>query len=310
MGELELTSSGAGLRDEESSLELLTKAVNLGCTFWDTASIYGAGESELVIGRFFKENPGLREKVFVASKCGVVRQNDKIIVTNTKSHIETSLQNTIKRLGTTPDMYYLHRRDPTVSLGESIGTLARLRDEGKFNYIGLSECSAATLRSACQITHIDALQVEYSAWCLDLEHNDLLSTARELNVAIIAYSPLGHGLLTGTLTSPDQLKQGARAVLPRFGEENFEKNVNFVNYIRDIAGKKGCTSGQLAIAWVMKQGIIPIPGTRSVMRLEENWGAGMVELSDEEELKIRKFAESLDLTGDRYSEDLMKTVNQ
>lgn len=216
-------------------------------------------------------------------------------------------------------MYYLHRIEPGRDLKESIGALNGLKQKGKCKYIGLSECSADTLRKACAgtISHdttliglhaltdflavakIDALQIEYSPWFTDHEQNGLIEAARELGVTIIAYSPLGKGMLTGTFTSPDQFGSDLRARTPRFQAENFEKNSRIVEEFKRLAAQKSCTPGQLSLAWVMAQGAIPIPGTRRIERMEENFNAGDITLSEEDLQAIRKVVEEAKPVGPR-----------
>ncbi|KAI9010518.1 NADP-dependent oxidoreductase domain-containing protein [Hyaloraphidium curvatum] len=307
-------SSVWGKAEDAESLALLMRAVEIGCTFWDTAAIYGSGHNEKLIGAFFKENPGARDKVFVASKCGFVVDfsgtgTRPAQVTNSKEHIEEYIEGSIERLGTKPDLYYLHRIEPGRDLNESIGALDGIRKKGRCKYIGLSECSAETLRKACKIAKIDALQIEYSPWYIDHERNDLLKAARDNGVAVIAYSPLGKGVLTGTFASPSDFPEGdLRRNTPRFQGENFAANMRLVEGIKAMAEKKGCTPGQLALAWVMAQGAIPIPGTRRVARMEENFAAGEVELSDGDLGELRKLIDEAEPVGARYPEAMMKMV--
>lgn len=245
---------------------------------------------------------------------------------NSADHINEYIEGTISRLGSAPDLYYLHRIEPGRDLKESIGALNGLKQKGKCKYIGLSECNADTLRKACAsgycavcrhhghdisndppidriptVAQIDALQIEYSPWFTDHESNNLIATARELGVAIIAYSPLGKGVLTGTFTSPDQFAPNdLRKNTPRFQGENWDHNMKLVDEFKKLAEKRGCTPGQLALSWVMAQGAIPIPGTRKVERLEENFGATGIELSEEELKGVRKLIEEAKVTGARW----------
>ncbi|GFZ43707.1 Aldo-keto reductase yakc [NADP(+)] [Saitozyma sp. JCM 24511] len=294
------------------SLQTLAKAVEIGCTFWDTAVAYGNGQNESLVGEFFKKS-GAREKVFIASKCGfnVIGEGADRSVTNSASHINSYIEGTKERLGSYPDLYYLHRIDPKTPLEESIGALAKLKAAGKCKYIGLSECSPETLRKACAIAHIDALQVEYSAWCTDYEENGLLDTARELGVAIIAFSPLGVGILSGKYRSPKDFgDDDMRRFLPRFSEENMPKNLRIVDEFNRLAEKKGCTSSQLALAWVIAQGAIPIPGTHRAERLEENFGARNVTLDEEELRELRKLVNEAKPEGARWPEFILNAMNK
>ncbi|KAI9636259.1 NADP-dependent oxidoreductase domain-containing protein [Dioszegia hungarica] len=293
---------------ESESRETLDKALSLGCTFWDSAAIYGKGHNEQLIGDWVKQNPGSRDKLFIASKCGLPFDGNGA-ADNSKEHIEEYIDQSIERLGFKPDLYYLHRIEPGRDLAESIGALQGLKEAGKCRYIGLSECNAETLRNACKIAHIDALQIEYSPWFTDHEQNGLIPAARELGVTIIAYSPLGKGILTGKFTSVDQFPEGdIRRTIPRFSEELLGKNMRIVDEFKKLAEKKGCSPGQLALAWVIAQGAIPIPGTKKAERLEENFGAREVDLDEEELAEIRKLVEEAKPEGARYNDAGMKRV--
>ncbi|WVW82519.1 hypothetical protein I302_104530 [Kwoniella bestiolae CBS 10118] len=300
-------SQSYGTAVDSESHQTLSKALELGCTFWDSAAIYGKGHNEQLIGEWIKRNPEARDKVFIASKCGIHLDDGKI--DNSKAHIEEYIDNSIQRLGFTPDLYYIHRIEPGRALEESVGTLQSLKEKGKCKYIGLSECGAATLRKACSIAHIDALQIEYSPWYTDHEQNGLIDTAKELGVTVIAYSPLGKGILTGKYTSADQFPKGdVRRTIPRFSEELLGKNLKIVHEFQKLAEKKRCTPGQLALAWVIAQGAIPIPGTKNAIRLAENWGAGDVDLSEDELKEIRTLIEEAKPEGARYNAQQLAAV--
>ncbi|EIW70962.1 hypothetical protein TREMEDRAFT_67516 [Tremella mesenterica DSM 1558] len=294
--------------NDEESLKVLRRVRESGCTFWDTAAVYGLGSNESLLGRFFKEEKVPLEEIFLASKCGFDIRGD---VTNSPEHIRSTLASSTERLGRAPDLYYLHRIDPNTPLEQSITTLKELKDEGKCRYIGLSEPSAATLRKACSIAHIDAIQIEYSPWFTDHETiTNLIPTAKELNVTIIAYSPLGRGVLTGKYRDTSKFKKDIRATIPRYNEENYEKNLKLVDEFGKLAEKKGCTAGQLAIAWVMKKGFIPIPGTKNIDRFEENWGSREVELNENDLKGIEMVVEGFKPVGDRYNEDGLSKVGR
>ncbi|OJJ42189.1 hypothetical protein ASPZODRAFT_105667 [Penicilliopsis zonata CBS 506.65] len=277
---------GSNLSLEEAEPVLL-KAIELGCTFWDTAVLYQAGVNEQLLGDFIKKH-NLREKVFVASKCGF---DSKFQLTNSPAHIREYIQGTITRLGFTPDLYYLHRIDPNTPLEESIPVLDEIRRAGLTKYIGLCECSASTLRKANSIARIDAVQAEYSASETLHERDGLIDTARELNIAYVAYGPLGHGWLVDSFpyASPDDFPlDDVRRKSPKFQGENFYKNRAIVEELKRLAARKKCTVAQIALAWVAAQEMIAIPGTTKASRLEENWKSREVHLTDEEKLEIRR----------------------
>ncbi|CAI6094997.1 unnamed protein product [Clonostachys chloroleuca] len=289
---------GSNLSLEEAEPVLL-KAIELGCTFWDTAVVYRQGVNEKLLGDFIRKH-NLRDKIFIASKCGLTAD---FKVTNSASHIAEYIDGTIERLGFAPDLYYLHRIDPNTPLEESIPALDALRKQGKAKYIGLSECSAATLRKANSIAKIDAIQAEYSAFETIHETDGLIDTAKELGVAYVAYSPLGHGWLVDDFpykTPDDFAADDFRRGSPKFQGENFFKNKAIVEAMKQLAVRKGCTLPQIALAWVAAQGMIAIPGTTKVQRLEENFASRNVHLTDEEKKEIRKIVNDAKPEGNRY----------
>ncbi|KAF7590976.1 hypothetical protein BBP40_002170 [Aspergillus hancockii] len=291
---------GSNLSLEEAEPVLL-KAIELGCTFWDTAVVYQAGVNEKLLGDFIRKH-NVRDKVFIASKCGFDVFGDKSI-TNSASHIKEYIEGTIERLGFTPDLYYLHRIDPNTPLEESIPALDEIRRAGKTKYIGLSECSASTLRKANSIAKIDAIQAEYSAFETLHETDGLIDTARELGVAYVAYSPLGHGWLVDNFDykSPDDFApDDFRRSSPKFQGENFYKNRAIVEEIKKIASKKGCSISQIALAWVAAQGMIAIPGTTKAARLQSNWESRDIELTEDEKREMRKIVDAAKPHGNRY----------
>ncbi|KAF4464918.1 alcohol dehydrogenase [Fusarium albosuccineum] len=287
----------------EEAEPVLLKAIELGCTFWDTAVVYQAGVNEKLLGDFIRKH-NVRDKVFVASKCGFDSVGNGG-VTNSASHIKTYIEGTIERLGFTPDLYYLHRIDPNTPLEESIPALDEIRKQGKTKYIGVSECSAATLRKANSIAKIDALQAEYSAFETLHERDGLIDTARELGITYVAYSPLGHGWLVDDFPykSPDDFaendfRRSGKSFIN--GGENFYKNKAIVDEIKKIAQRKGCKLTQIALAWVAAQGFIAIPGTTKPGRLEENFASRDVELTDDEKADLRRILDSVKPEGNRY----------
>ncbi|KAJ5627389.1 hypothetical protein N7528_004816 [Penicillium herquei] len=291
---------GTNLSPEEAEPVLL-KAIELGCTFWDTAVVYQAGVNEKLLGDFIRKH-NVRDKIFIASKCGFDVFGSGA-VTNSAAHINEYIEGTIERLGFAPDLYYLHRIDPNTPLEESITALDGIRKAGKTKYIGLSECSAATLRKANSIAKIDAIQAEYSAFETVHENDGLIQAAKELGVAYVAYSPLGHGWLVDEFsynTPDDFAPDDFRRKSPKFQGENFYKNKAIVEEIKKLASRKGCSISQIALAWVAAQGMIAIPGTTKAKRLESNWASRDIELNQEEQREMRKIIDDAKPHGNRY----------
>jgi aryl-alcohol dehydrogenase-like predicted oxidoreductase len=235
-------------------------------------------------------------------------------VNSSPEYCKEALEKSLKRLGLPyVDLYYCHRVDGKTPIEQTVRAMAELKAQGKIKYLGLSEVSAETVRRACAVTHIDAVQVEYSPWFLDIEKSttDLLKTCRSLGVAIVAYSPIGRGMLSGTIQSLDDLEENdSRRFSPRFQPENFSQNLVLVNEIVAIAKRKGVTATQLTLAWLMAQGddIIPIPGTTKIERLKENLGALDVKLSKDEIQEMRRLVDVAEIHGNRYAEAHLKYV--
>ena len=229
-------------------------------------------------------------------------------IDSTPEYCRQACEKSLSRLGLpSVDLYYVHRLDGKTPVEKTMREMKKLQEEGKFKYIGMSECSAESLRRASKIVHIDAVQVEYSPFSLDIESTEIpvLKTARELGTAIVAYSPIGRGMLSGKYRSPEDFPEGDfRKMAPRFSKENFPKNLKLVDEISELAKKKGCTPTQLTLAWLMAQGddILPIPGTTNIDRLTENLDALYIKLTKEENEAIRKAAENAEVVGGRYPE--------
>ncbi|KAI0320335.1 Aldo/keto reductase [Amylostereum chailletii] len=293
---------GGAVESDEERYKLLDAAYESGCTHWDTANMYN--DSEELIGKWFKRT-GNRNKIFLATKCGFQRTPDGAIVNCKPEYIKACCEESLNRLGVdTIDLYYLHRADKTVPIEHSVGALVELLKQGKIKYLGLSEVSEATLRRAHAVHPIAALQIEYSPFVLDVEREDigLWKACRELGIAIVAYSPLGRGLLTGRYKGPEDFAQDdARRYFPKFSKENFPNILQLVDKLNTIGERHGATSGQITLAWLVAQGnnIYPIPGTRSVQYLKENAGAMHVKLSPEEVKEIRVLVEGCELKGGR-----------
>ncbi|MCB2200834.1 aldo/keto reductase [bacterium] len=301
-----------GPGDEAESLATMERAVDLGVTFFDTADMYGMGENEKLVGKFLKGN---RHLVFLATKFGVVREpgTSNRGLDGSPDYLKAACNRSLQRLGIdTIDLYYQHRVDPTVPIEETVGAMAELVQEGKVRHLGLSEASSETIRRAHKVHPIAAVQTEYSLWTRDVE-DDNLKTMRELGIALVAYSPLGRGFLTGAIQSPDDFaKDDFRRISPRFQGDNFQKNLDLVKQIQAWAEDKGCTPAQLALAWVMAQGddIIPIPGTKRRTYLEQNAGAAEVKLTGEELKELDALAPKGVAAGLRYPEAAMGAVNR
>jgi aryl-alcohol dehydrogenase-like predicted oxidoreductase len=280
---------------------------------WDSADMYA--DREDLLGKWFAANPEKRKNIFLATKFGNRRKPDGTPeINSTAAYCKEACAKSLQRLGLPfVDLYYCHRLDGKTPIEQTVRAMAELKAEGKIKYLGLSECSAESLRRAHKVHPISAVQVEYSPWALDIESPqiNLLKTARELGVAVVAYSPIGRGVLSGTIRSRKDFEEGDfRLFSPRFSEENFSKNLELVDTIVALAQKKGVTATQLTLAWLLAQGddIIPIPGTTKIERLEENLGALQVKLSNEEEAEIRQAIENAEILGGRYPEAFTKAL--
>ncbi|THH00720.1 hypothetical protein EW026_g1867 [Hermanssonia centrifuga] len=283
----------------EERLALLDAVYESGCTNWDTADVYG--ECEDVLGTWFKRS-GKRNEIFLATKFGFVFR-ETMGIDGSAEYVKAAFSKSLQRLGVdTIDLYYLHRPDPTVPIEITVGAMAEFVKAGKVKYLGLSECSAQTLRRAHAVHPISALQIEYSPFILDIEDEKvgLLKAARELGVAIVAYSPLGRGLLTGSIKSPGDFPEGDfRGIVPRFSKENFPNILKIVEGLKAIGDRHGATSGQVSLAWLLAQGdVIPIPGTKKIKYLKENVGALKLKLTEKDVAEIRAIAEAADLPGE------------
>jgi len=299
-------------RDDNESLATIHRALELGITFLDTADVYGPFTNEELVGKAIR---GRRDKVVLATKFGIVRdpKNPNVRGVNGKpDYVRQSCEGSLRRLGVdTIDLYYQHRVDPDTSIEETVGAMAQLVREGKVRYLGLSEASPQTLRRAAKVHPITALQTEYSLWTRDPE-DEVVLTCRELGIGFVAYSPLGRGFLTGQFKSFDDLAaDDYRRNSPRFQGDNFQKNLDLVRRVEEMAKQKGCKPSQLALAWVLAQGddIVPIPGTKRRKYLEENVGAINIQLSPEDLRRIDEVFPRDATAGARYPEHMMQLVN-
>ncbi len=304
-----------GGRDEAESLATLDRALELGIDFWDTSDMYGPWTNEELLGRALRQDAGRRERVTIATKFGVMRDAEKnfLGVNGRPEYVRSACEASLQRLGIeTIDLYYQHRVDPATPIEETVGAMAELAREGKVRYLGLSEAAPETLRRAVAVDPIAALQTEYSLWSRDPE-DGLLAACRELGVGFVAYSPLGRGFLTGQIRRFEDLAaDDFRRHSPRFQGENFQRNLDLVARIGDIAREKGCSPAQLALAWVLAQGqdIVPIPGTKRRTYLEENAGAADVRLTPDDLRRIDEAAPRGAAAGLRYPEASMAAVNR
>jgi aryl-alcohol dehydrogenase-like predicted oxidoreductase len=299
-------------RDDDESMATIHRALELGINFLDTADVYGPYKNEELVGRAIR---GKRDKIVLATKFGIVRDPTNPAargVDGKPDYVRRSCEGSLKRLGVeTIDLYYQHRVDPATPIEETVGAMAQLVQEGKIRHIGLSEASPQTLRSAVKVHPITALQTEYSLWSREPE-DKILAACRELGVGFVAYSPLGRGFLTGQFTRfEDFPEDDYRRFSPRFQGENFQKNLDLVRRVEEIAEEKSCKPAQLALAWVLARdkNIVPIPGTKRRKYLEENVAALEVQLSAEDLRRIDEIFPAGAAAGLRYPEQMMERVN-
>ena len=302
-----------GERDDAESAATILRALDLGITFLDTADMYGIGANEELVGKTIR---GRRDEVFLATKFANVRKKDDPsywAVSGKPDYVRSACDASLKRLGVDHiDLYYQHRVDPQTPIEDTVGAMAELVKAGKVTYLGLSEASPATIRRAHAVHPITALQSEYSLWERHVEAQ-ILPTVRELGIGFVAYSPLGRGFLTGTITRPSDLGAGdSRAQrFPRFAPEAFDRNRALVDRVRAIADRRGVTAAQLALAWVLARGddVVPIPGTKRRKYLEENAGAVDIRLTPADVAEIEAAVPEDEIVGDRYAASGMKSID-
>jgi len=308
MGMSEFYGSGS----EQESIATIHHAIDRGVTFLDTADMYGVGRNEELVGRAISDR---RDKVFLATKFGNVRgpAGEFLGVKGDPEYVRSACEASLRRLGVEViDLYYQHRVDANVPIEDTVGAMARLKEEGKIRFLGLSEAAPRTIRRAQAVYPITAVQTELSLWSRDAEA-EVLPTVRELGIGYVAYSPLGRGFLTGQFKSPDDFPDDDfRKFHPRFQGENFEKNIQLVREVEAMAREKGCTTAQLALAWVLAQGddVVPIPGTKRVRYLDENIGALDINLSPEDLDRLDRILPPGAAAGERYHSRGMETVNR
>jgi aryl-alcohol dehydrogenase-like predicted oxidoreductase len=300
-----------GDTDEAESLATLERALELGINFFDTADVYGPHKNEELLGKFLK---GKRDRVVLATKFGIVRGSDPNSrgVNGRPEYVKSACDASLRRLGTDHiDLYYQHRVDPNTPIEETAGALAELVSAGKVRYIGLSEAKAETIRRAHAVHPVAALQTEYSLFSRDPE-TEVLPLTRELGIAFVAYSPLGRGLITGSIQKRDDLASDDwRRTSPRFDDEALRQNLEYVHQVESIAARKGVTPSQLALAWVLAQGddIIPIPGTKRRKYLEQNVAAVDIRLSPEALTELDQAVPRGAIQGERYAKEMMRYIH-
>ena len=302
-----------GTVDEDESIATIHRAIELGITFLDTADIYGPFTNEKLVGKAIADR---RDEVTIATKFGNERREDGswVGVNGKPEYVKSACDASLERLGVDHiDLYYQHRVDPETPIEETVGAMKELVEAGKVRYLGLSEAAPETIRRAHSVHPISALQSEYSLFTRDVE-DEILPTLRELGIGFVAYSPLGRGFLTGQWKGPEDLPENdtRAARFPRFQEENFRKNLELVERVREIAAERDATPGQLALAWLLHQGddIVPIPGTKRRERLEENAAASEITLTNEDLRRIEEAMPRGSVAGERYHEQQMRAVNR
>ncbi len=301
-----------GPTNEAEALRTLQVAYELGVRHFDTADAYGRGANEELLGKFFSS---ISRDFLVATKAGIDRRDTfhSRYINGSREYVRNACERSLKRLKVEViDLYYIHRIDPLVPVEDTVGEMSLLMKEGKIRAIGLSETSERILRRANAVHPVTALQSEYSLWSREIE-KEILPACRELNVALVAYSPLGKGFLSGNIRKPEQFTEDDyRKNLPRFSNENISKNLDLLRPIEEMALSKGCTSAQIALAWVLSQGkdVFPIPGTKTPKHLKENLAASEICLTEEEVQKLSSFFDSHQAHGERYGEAAMNTIRR
>jgi aryl-alcohol dehydrogenase-like predicted oxidoreductase len=301
-----------GATDEAESIATIHLALEMGLTLLDTADMYGVGANEELVNKAIHNR---RDRTIIATKFGIQRSTEKLdrSINGSPEYVHQACNASLKRLGIDCiDLYYLHRVDTNIPIEETVGAMAELVKQGKVRYLGLSEAAPATIRRAHAVHPITALQSEYSLWTREVE-DEIIPTIRELGIGFVPYSPLGRGFLSGEIKTPDDFAtDDFRRFLPRFQGDNFYKNIQLVEGVREIATSKGVTPSQLALAWLLAQGedMVPIPGTKRRKYLEENIGAVEIVLTEDELQRIDELAPKNFATGDRYPINSMGSVNR
>ncbi len=301
-----------GKADEKESIATIHRSLELGGNFLDTADLYGPLFNERLVAKAIKGN---RNQYIIATKFGYEINDQEQLTWNfngSKAYVKKAVERSLKNLGTDYiDLYYLHRLDPATPIEETVEAMAELVKEGKIGYIGLSEVSSATIKKAHQVHPLTAVQTEYSLFERSAEEQGITTTLEEYGIGFVAYSPLGRGFLTGEIKSADDFQEDDfRRNIPRYKKENFQKNIDLLNEINKIAKEKDITSSQLAIAWVIAKGHLPIPGTKRVKYVEENIGTGPIELTNSEMDRLEAIIPLGMDTGKRYDDANMQAIDQ
>ncbi|OMF67957.1 aldo/keto reductase [Paenibacillus sp. FSL R5-0766] len=294
-----------GETNDEDSIKTIHHALEIGVTLLDTADVYGNGHNEELLGKALK---GRRDQAIIATKFAYTPNYETL--NGHPDYVKKAVEASLRRLDTDYiDLYYQHRVDPQIPIEETVGAMADLVKEGKVRCLGLSEASASTLRRAHAVHPISALQSEYSLWSRDIE-DEILPTARELSITHIAYSPLSRGFMSGEIRKFEDLDvNDLRRYMPRFQGENFAKNIEVVDKIKEIAMEKSCTPAQLALAWTVANNALPIPGTKRIKYLEENAKAATIELTSDDLARIEKVSPQHEVHGTRYMKEMMTQLN-
>jgi len=314
MGMSDFYTTDQKSREDEANLKVLNMVWDAGVNFFDTADSYGCGRNEELVGKFLKGKP--RDKIFVSTKFAFIRDENGAWqgVSGKAQYVKEACEASLKRLEVDYiDLYYCHRMDPETPIEETVGAMAELVNQGKVKYLGLSEVGPNIIRRAHKVHPIEAVQVEYSLWSRDIEQNGVLETCRELGIAVVAYSPLGRGFLTGKYMSPNDFAEDDwRKKNPRFQGQNFEQNLLLVEKIKEVAARKSVTPAQLALAWILEKGndLFPIPGTTKEENARENLAAVSVKLSSSELHEIKTILDKIPVSGGRYDDEGMQLIHK